>query len=80
MAKAEGWPGKFWQTKKLDFDRSGMVDPGGITGCTRHFRMWIFTFGFTCRDNFAVNDAGWIVPVRGRIIRYGIPRLLRPLG
>ena len=57
-----------------------MVDPGSITGCTWHFRMWVFTFGFTCRDNLAANDAGWIMPVGGRIIGYGIPRLLRPLG
>ena len=80
MGKAAVSPAKFWPTKKLDFNRTGMVDPGGITGCTRHFRMWVFTFGFTCRDNFAIDDAGWIMPVGGWVIRYGIPRLLRPLG
>ena len=57
-----------------------MVDPGGITGCTWHFRMRVFTFGFTCRDNLAVNNAWWIMPVGGWVIRYGIPRLLRPFG
>jgi hypothetical protein len=80
MAKAEGSPGKFWQTKKTDFNRSGMVDPRSITGCTWHFRMRVFTFGFTCRDNLAINDAWWIMPVGGWVIRYGIPCLLRPLG
>ena len=80
MAKEEDSPGKFWQTKKSDFNGTGMVDPGGITGCTWHFRMWVFTFGFASRDNFAVNDAWWIMPVGGWVIRYRIPRFLRPLG
>ena len=80
MGKAEGSRVKYWQAKKLDFDQSGMVDSGSITGCTWHFRMWVFSFAFTCRDNLAVNYSGWIVPIRCRITRYGIPRLLRPLG
>ena len=80
MAKEEGSPVKFWQTKKSDFNRTGMVDPGSISGCTRHLSMWFFTFGFPCRDNLGVNDAWWGVPVRCWVIRYGIPRFLRPLG
>ena len=65
----------------LQLEWSGVIDLHGIVGSTRHFGMGVpFFAGLARRENLAVLDAGWIVPVGSRVVGNGVPRLLGPFG